>query len=82
MTTEARATAGVDVAELLGLFPHGTRLADDGVLVVGGCRLDDVAPKTRCVARPVDCAKGWRPAGPAHACCSRPSRSPLAPCTT
>jgi len=43
VTTEARATAGVDVAELLGLFPHGTRLADDGVLVVGGCRLDDVA---------------------------------------
>jgi diaminopimelate decarboxylase len=32
---------GVD--ELVGLFPPGTRLADDGMLVVGGCRLDDVA---------------------------------------
>ncbi|HET6687644.1 MAG TPA: diaminopimelate decarboxylase [Jiangellaceae bacterium] len=32
---------GVD--ELVGLFPPGTRLADDGMLVVGGCRLDEVA---------------------------------------
>ena len=29
--------------ELIGLFPPGTRLADDGTLMVGGCRLDDVA---------------------------------------
>jgi diaminopimelate decarboxylase len=28
---------------VLDLFPHGTRLADDGELVVGGCRLSDVA---------------------------------------
>jgi diaminopimelate decarboxylase len=32
---------GVD--ELVGLFPPGTRLADDGMLVVSGCRLDEVA---------------------------------------
>jgi diaminopimelate decarboxylase len=32
---------GVD--ELVGLFPPGTRLADDGMLVVGGCRLDEIA---------------------------------------
>ena len=30
-------------ADLLGLFPPGTRLDDDGTLMVGGCRLDDVA---------------------------------------
>jgi diaminopimelate decarboxylase len=29
--------------ELLELFPHGTTVDDDGVLVVGGCRLTDVA---------------------------------------
>src|ERR1700735_1093320 len=30
-------------AELLGLFPPGTSLDDDGMLVVGGCRLDELA---------------------------------------
>lgn len=30
-------------AELVALFPAGSDLADDGTLVVGGCRLDDVA---------------------------------------
>jgi diaminopimelate decarboxylase len=29
--------------DLLGLFPPGTHQADDGMLVVGGCRLDDLA---------------------------------------
>ena len=29
--------------ELVGLFPPGTRTDSDGTLVVGGCRLDDVA---------------------------------------
>ena len=29
--------------ELLGLFPPGTRQDADGMLVVGGCRLDDLA---------------------------------------
>jgi len=29
--------------ELLGLFPPGSRLDDDGTLMVGGCRLDDLA---------------------------------------
>jgi diaminopimelate decarboxylase len=29
--------------ELLGLFPPGSRLDDDGTLTVGGCRLDEVA---------------------------------------
>lgn len=28
---------------LLGLFPPGSVQADDGTLVVGGCRLDDIA---------------------------------------
>jgi diaminopimelate decarboxylase len=32
---------GVD--ELIGLFPPGTRLDDDGTLIVGGCRLDQLA---------------------------------------
>ena len=32
---------GVD--ELVGLFPPGTSLDADGMLVVGGCRLDDLA---------------------------------------
>jgi diaminopimelate decarboxylase len=32
-----------DVDEIVGLFPPGTRLDDDGMLVVGGCRLDEVA---------------------------------------
>ncbi len=31
--------------DLLGLFPPGSRLDDDGTLVVGGCRLDDVAAR-------------------------------------
>ncbi len=31
------------VDELVGLFPPGTRLADDGMLVVGGCRPDELA---------------------------------------
>jgi diaminopimelate decarboxylase len=29
--------------ELIGLFPPGTRTDSDGTLMVGGCRLDDVA---------------------------------------
>ena len=28
--------------ELIGLFPPGTRQDGDGMLMVGGCRLDDV----------------------------------------
>jgi diaminopimelate decarboxylase len=32
-----------DVERLVGLFPPGTRLDDDGMLVVSGCRLDEVA---------------------------------------
>src|SRR5215211_4963135 len=32
-----------DTEELIGLFPPGTRLDSDGTLVVGGCRLDNVA---------------------------------------
>lgn len=31
------------VDELVGLFPPGTRIDDDGTLVVGGCRLDEIA---------------------------------------
>ena len=29
--------------ELVGLFPPGTRQDGDGMLMVGGCRLDDLA---------------------------------------
>lgn len=29
--------------DVLGLFPPGSALGDDGVIVVGGCRLDDLA---------------------------------------
>ena len=32
-----------EAGELLGLFPPGTRQDADGMLVVGGCRLDDLA---------------------------------------
>ncbi|BDX33247.1 diaminopimelate decarboxylase [Mycobacterium antarcticum] len=32
-------------ADLLGLFPPGTRVDGDGTLVVGGCRLDDLATR-------------------------------------
>jgi diaminopimelate decarboxylase len=32
-----------DVDEIVGLFPPGARLADDGMLVIGGCRLDELA---------------------------------------
>lgn len=32
-----------DTEELVGLFPPGTRLDGDGTLMVGGCRLDEVA---------------------------------------
>ena len=39
---EAMSTAPTAV-DLLGLFPPGTRTDGDGTLVVGGCRLDDVA---------------------------------------
>ena len=31
------------VDELVGLSPPGTRIDDDGTLVVGGCRLDEIA---------------------------------------
>ncbi|WP_232668097.1 diaminopimelate decarboxylase [Pseudonocardia sp. TRM90224] len=31
------------VSELLGLFPEGARQDQDGMLVVGGCRLDELA---------------------------------------
>jgi diaminopimelate decarboxylase len=29
--------------DVLGLFPRWSRLAEDGTLVVGGCRLDELA---------------------------------------
>src|SRR5262245_35606105 len=41
--TRTRRDMGSDLADLLALFPETTRLADDGTLVVGGCRLDEVA---------------------------------------
>ncbi|HEX2286851.1 MAG TPA: diaminopimelate decarboxylase, partial [Mycobacterium sp.] len=42
-----RLTAHTDATtdELLDLFPPGTRLDGDGTLLVGGCRLDEVAAK-------------------------------------
>ena len=36
-------TTPLQSAEVLDLFPPGTRVADDGTLVVAGCRLDDLA---------------------------------------
>ena len=41
MTIHTEATA----EELIGLFPPGTRPDGDGTLIVGGCRLDDVAAR-------------------------------------
>ncbi len=43
MLTPIAAGAGPSVEALIDLFPTGTRLDTDGVLVVGGCRLDEVA---------------------------------------
>jgi len=40
---EERKKAEATADELVGLFPPGTRTDSDGTLVVGGCRLDDVA---------------------------------------
>jgi len=40
--------------DLLGLFPPGTRRADDGTLLVGGCRLDDLAERFGTPAYVVD----------------------------
>ena len=36
-------TAAGSTTELLGLFPPGSRVDADGELVVGGCRLADLA---------------------------------------
>ncbi|MGY4651099.1 diaminopimelate decarboxylase [Mycobacterium sp. URHB0021] len=43
MSTKATLHPEAAAAELIDLFPPGTRLDTDGTLVVGGCRLDDVA---------------------------------------
>src|ERR1700754_3264660 len=37
------ADTGGAMSELLSLFPPGSRLADDGMLSVGGCRADELA---------------------------------------
>jgi diaminopimelate decarboxylase len=42
-STRALRDVGSEIEPLLALFPDTTRLADDGSLVVGGCRLEDVA---------------------------------------
>jgi diaminopimelate decarboxylase len=42
-TRADRARPSID--ELLALFPPDSELAEDGTLVVGGCRLDDVAAR-------------------------------------
>jgi len=42
-TLEAPLPATDEAAALLGLFPPGSRLDNDGELVVGGCRLADLA---------------------------------------
>ncbi len=46
-TTERSAEPVVipSATDLLGLFPAGTERAEDGMLVVGGCRLDDLAAR-------------------------------------
>jgi diaminopimelate decarboxylase len=44
----------VAAAELLDLFPPGASVAPDGVLVVGGCRLDEVAARFGTPAYVVD----------------------------
>ena len=36
-------TSAAPAADLLGLFPPGSRVDPDGELVVGGCRLTDLA---------------------------------------
>jgi diaminopimelate decarboxylase len=43
VTTEQSIHTEATTEELLGLLPPGTRLDSDGTLMVGGCRLDDVA---------------------------------------
>lgn len=41
VTEQPAATAN----DLVGLFPHGSHLDEDGALVVGGCRVDDLAAR-------------------------------------
>jgi diaminopimelate decarboxylase len=43
MSTKATLHPEAAAEELVGLFPAGTRLDTDGTLMIGGCRLDDVA---------------------------------------
>jgi diaminopimelate decarboxylase len=48
------ATASRAAAPVLALFPPGTTVADDGTLVVGGCRLDAIAEQVGTPAYVVD----------------------------
>jgi diaminopimelate decarboxylase len=43
VSLEPTAHSDVTTGELLGLFPPGSALDSDGTLIVGGCRLDEVA---------------------------------------
>src|SRR5262249_37724637 len=42
------------MTDLLDLFPPGTTQADDGTIVIGGCRLDDIADRFGTPAYVVD----------------------------
>jgi len=52
--TGAPAQRSAAAEALLGLFPPGTTVAHDGVLVVGGCRLDELAERFGTPAYVVD----------------------------
>src|SRR5262249_41957559 len=52
--TGAPALPSAAAEALVGLFPPGTAIADDGVLVVGGCRLDELAARFGTPAYVVD----------------------------
>ena len=45
MPVRAPSTASPSQHSLLGLFPPGTTLADDGALVIGGCPVTDLAER-------------------------------------
>ncbi|MBT2442720.1 diaminopimelate decarboxylase [Streptomyces sp. ISL-36] len=45
MPVQAPPTASPSQESLLELFPPGTALADDGALVIGGCRVTDLAER-------------------------------------
>ncbi len=77
--------------DILGLFPPGSRVDSDGELVVGGCRLADLAAEwgtplyviDEAGSAPTSAGSGgrWTRPGRTPGWCSRPRPSRARPCT-